>query len=291
MEKILKTGKKYNWNCVKSFIRKSADRDFDVNFSTVRPRHIRLPAPLDVEEPMFERIVGGQEAERNSIPYQAGLIIQTDRGTFFCGGTLISTLYVLTAAHCLDRAEATQVRLGAHRIEENEPTQVRINASRWRQHERWNRDLLTNDIAVIELSQEVITNDNIQIVNLPRRSQASNSFAGRQGRVSGWGMDSDFAESISPVLRQVVVGIIGNFICNIQYLGSIRRTNICTSGLGGRGSCSGDSGGPLIANNTQVGIVSFGIGLGCQFGWPSAFTRVTSYLNWIERNTNVNIRS
>lgn len=157
-------------------------------------------------------------------------------------------------------------------IELNEPTQVRINASRWIQHEKWNPDILINDIAVIELSQEAITNckavsssdvtilnrylilctANIRFVNLPRRAQLSNSFAGRTARISGWGLDSDGAGNISPVLREVNVGVIGNFICTVQYLGIIRRSHICTSGRGSRGSCSGDSGGPLMINNIQV---------------------------------------
>jgi secreted trypsin-like serine protease len=48
----------------------------------------------------------------------------------------------------------------------------------------------------------------------------------------------------------------------------------------------GDSGGPLVLTrndvNTQVGIVSFGAEIGCELGFPAAFTRVTSYLSWIQ---------
>lgn len=55
----------------------------------------------------------------------------------------------------------------------------------------------------------------------------------------------------------------------------------------------GDSGGPLvyIANgvHTQVGIVSFGSRDGCQLGYPVGFTRVTSYLNWIQSVTGISI--
>jgi len=52
----------------------------------------------------------------------------------------------------------------------------------------------------------------------------------------------------------------------------------------------GDSGGPVVYHEsdglfTQVGIVSFGSVYGCQNGYPVGFTRVTSYLNWIESNT------
>lgn len=91
-------------------------------------------------------------------------------------------------------------------------------------------------------------------MNLPRRSQIRDSFNGRRARISGWGLNSDFSDSVSPVLREVDVGVIGNFLCNIYYFGGIRRTNICTSGGGGRGSCSGDSGGPLMIDNIQVSL-------------------------------------
>lgn len=49
-----------------------------------------------------QRIVGGTEAERNSFPYQAGLFLHMEQGTGFCGGSIVSTRYILTAAHCVD---------------------------------------------------------------------------------------------------------------------------------------------------------------------------------------------
>jgi len=54
----------------------------------------------------------------------------------------------------------------------------------------------------------------------------------------------------------------------------------------------GDSGGPLIYLEsdgiyTEVGIVSFGSSAGCTQGYPAAFTRVTSYLDWISSTTGV----
>jgi secreted trypsin-like serine protease len=56
----------------------------------------------------------------------------------------------------------------------------------------------------------------------------------------------------------------------------------------------GDSGGPLVYQEsdgvyTEVGIVSFGAAAGCQLEYPAGFTRVTSYLSWIESNTGIEI--
>ncbi|KAI4469003.1 chymotrypsin-related [Holotrichia oblita] len=271
--------------------------DFDnIDWSTVRHRDIRLPVNADGLQSGNSggRIVGGEEAVRNSIPYQAGVLIAAAAGNFFCGGSLISPNDVLTAAHCLDGANAVQVRLGAHVIDSStEETQVRISAASWVQYPNWDAALIRNDVAIIRLVTSAPINANIQTINLPRRSQASTTFAGVSSRISGWGRDSDASNVISPVLREVIVNIITNLQCNIQFLGLIQASNICTSGAGGRGACSGDSGGPLVTqdnNPVQVGVVSFGLGLGCEIGWPSAFARVTSFLDWIEENSDVVIQ-
>lgn len=87
---------------------------------------------------------------------------------------------------------------------------------------------------------------------MPTYSDLGNSFYGDSARISGWGRDSNSATAISPVLKQVIVEVQTNIICNLQYLGLIQTTHICTSGTGGVGACSGDSGGPLVAGNKQV---------------------------------------
>lgn len=56
----------------------------------------------------------------------------------------------------------------------------------------------------------------------------------------------------------------------------------------------GDSGGPLVHKDKtghirQVGIVSFGKVFGCELGYPGVFTRVTEYLDWIEKNAGIKI--
>lgn len=60
------------------------------------------------------------------------------------------------------------------------------------------------------------------------------------------------------------------------------------TGTNGRGACSGDSGGPLTVQrggeSLQIGVVSFGLALGCELNWPSVFARVTFYHSWLQSN-------
>ena len=57
----------------------------------------------------------------------------------------------------------------------------------------------------------------------------------------------------------------------------------------------GDSGGPLVTQiddaYTQIGVVSFAAAAGCELEYPAGFARVTSFLDWIETGTDIEIPS
>ena len=90
--------------------------------------------------------------------------------------------------------------------------------------------------------------------------------------------------SISSVLNEVDLEVISNEECE-EVFGPLESSILCTSGDGNTGTCSGDSGGPLVIGNTLIGITSFGVE-DCAGGYPSAFTRVTSFVNWLQANTD-----
>ncbi|ALC43176.1 CG6592 [Drosophila busckii] len=87
--------------------------------------------------------------------------------------------------------------------------------------------------------------------------------------------------------------IIDDRTCKRNFPLSFRGTNICTSGRNARSTCNGDSGGPLVLQRRHskkrvlVGITSFGSIYGCDRGYPAAFTKVASYLDWISDETGV----
>ncbi|XP_018334896.1 brachyurin-like isoform X2 [Agrilus planipennis] len=226
------------------------------------------------------RIVGGNEAVPNSLPYQVALRPFYDEWTSFCGGSLITKRYVLTAAHCLD-----EVILGAHKYREIESTQQRINTSTFKVHEQFNSETLDNDLGVIYLPTPAKINHYVQLIALPSRTDVSNSFAGHKATASGWGDDYDPATDGKEVLRYINVRILRNEVCNETFKDIIDSV-ICTAGTGRKGVCFGDSGGPLVTNKKLIGVASFIGDNDCDAGDPSGFSRVTSFLNWIEVNTD-----
>ena len=61
-----------------------------------------------------KRIVGGQDTEVNEYPWQAGLVTRGERDFVWCGGTLISSKWVLTAAHCTADRSALSIEVRSH---------------------------------------------------------------------------------------------------------------------------------------------------------------------------------
>lgn len=92
---------------------------------------------------------------------------------------------------------------------------------------------------------------------------------------------------------KVRVPVVKNDKCQAIYSTEgkiLTEKQICAGGLEGQDSCRGDSGGPLmvqvsgIENWIVTGIVSYGPSPCGTIGFPSIYTKVTSYVDWILSN-------
>lgn len=231
---------------------------------------------------------------------QVGIVvtIETGRGSF-CGGSVLSTTAVLTAAHCVKRVDRIELIFGAQLIKENESNQQTriLPGTSAVLHESYSSLSSRADIALVLFHKDPLEfNDFVQPLRLPSVSDVGESFSGRHAMVSGWGKDSDDATSISPALKFVEVDVVPNFVCWRYYFPVLRTSNICTNGSSGRSTCNGDSGSPLVVTDkdgqrTLIGIVSFGSTFGCEKGFPSVYTRVTSFIDWISTKTGIPVRT
>ena len=55
------------------------------------------------------RIVGGEDAKKNEFPWQVALSMSSSAGSLFCGGSLLSSNTVLTAAHCINAGQEFKI--------------------------------------------------------------------------------------------------------------------------------------------------------------------------------------
>merc|ERR1712243_230753 len=235
--------------------------------STKKGTNVDLKATCGIEGPARAgRIVGGHEAEEHQWPWQVALFVDN---AWFCGGALISENWVLTAAHCVDGASYFDIMAGAHNVRaSSEPHRVEITSYNGFTHEQWDDYDLSNDIALIELPSPIEFNDYIKPSCLPAAGDTAD--AGELVTCTGWGKPSDNAGGISPKLRMVEdLPIITNSECNAVY-GIVCSGVVCIDTAGEKGTCSGDSGGPLNMKADvkeagqswkQVGVVSIGSSL------------------------------
>uniref|UniRef100_H2YNG0 Complement subcomponent C1r n=1 Tax=Ciona savignyi TaxID=51511 RepID=H2YNG0_CIOSA len=245
-------------------------------------------------------IAGGVSAGRNQFPWMVMLNFGINAnvvGDRLCGASLISSRYVLTAAHCvtIERAYApantprearhVHVWLGVHDRREDHNITIQTSARNVSilelyRHPLYNPNTFNYDVAILKLSEHVIMNDVIRPICLPYSNE---DFARVRphtyGEIIGWGKISPTKSAY--ILQHGNTSIVSNAQCTrrlnvlasrYSHIGQlvsggfgITRNMFCAgSAYGSRGyTCQGDSGGPFMlqAPNGRYyvhGIVSFG---------------------------------
>ncbi|KAL5235896.1 hypothetical protein ACI65C_003306 [Semiaphis heraclei] len=232
------------------------------------------------------RIVGGRPTGVHRYPWVAKLMYESH---FHCGGSLINSDYVLTAAHCVRKLKKSRIRVifGDHdqSTTTDGETITRMVSSIVR-HRNFDVNSYNHDVALLRLRKAVPFTKSVRPICLPVPTREP---SGKVGTVVGWGRVSE-GGNLADVVQEVQVPILSLAQCRASKYRPQRITNnmIC-AGKGVEDSCQGDSGGPLLINSEVddkleiVGIVSWGVGCG-RPGYPGVYTRVTKYLDWIQKN-------
>ncbi|KAJ8976737.1 hypothetical protein NQ317_004288 [Molorchus minor] len=255
------------------------------DWSKIQPKNVVIEPANNISQPSG-RIVGGTEAPTPFSPLSSG---SYHRRCIFLlrflnirpSSSQCSSLYYQTVS-----ASYVQLTLGAHNILQVEQTQIVVTGSRIINHEKYDPNLVENDISIVLMLHQIPTNAWIQTV--PLAPSSSGSFEGTEVVLSGWGTTTD-SNNISPTLQQVRLKVISNDECSQVYGPVVHDSTICTSGEGAVGGCLGDSGGALVDQygGYQIGVASFFSADGCQNGFPTGYVRISSHRDWISRFAGV----
>jgi trypsin len=244
------------------------------------------------------RIIGGTIANAQRYPYYTYLSVTFQSGSsIFCGGSLVNPDVVLTAAHCIDPSSdnpIVKIRALVNYTRSSSVTgfltgfeHTRLGIS-YIKHRDYDKTRILNDVGLVYLDSPV---NAVRPVSLNDNGNVPS--VGEPVTVFGHGRISNAAVPQYPqYLMEVSVPIVSFQDCNDQnsyWGGIVEKAMICAgASSGGKGSCKGDSGGPLIirgnsaTQDLQVGIVSFGSSKGCSIvNYPSVFTRVSTFRQWV----------
>ncbi len=237
-------------------------------------------------------IVGGQPAEPGEWPWQ----VLVRPGSYLCGGTLIATEWIVTAAHCLFDEKHTlfapsaiKVTLGEHDRTKTEGTEQLFAIAEVIVHDQYDPWTNNNDIALLRLAVPVnVTPTIYPLALLTADDESTLAAVGTAAMVTGWGTMEEGGNAAT-TLMEVAVPLVSNAQCNESY-GMITANMICAGyETGGKDSCQGDSGGPLVVPDDQggwrlAGVVSFGNGC-ARANFYGVYTRLSRFVAWIEAET------
>lgn len=240
---------------------------------------------------------------------------------YICGATFIAQRWLLTAAHCVhERFVGADRRLTGARLgewnqttdpdcithwngkQECAPPHIQVDIDRQLMHPQFELNNLTHDIALLRLERPVAWQQlqHVEPVCLPtKRGAAADQLTGSAVDVSGWGL-TEHNDQLSDVKRKAMLHVITQQQCQQMFLEhgyNIGPGQLCATGGLNVDSCSGDSGGPLTveAYTPQrdrfvylAGIVSYGKEKCGRTDFPGVYTRVSSYMDWIEQTIREN---
>lgn len=240
------------------------------------------------------RVVGGQPAAIEDVPWQVLVRVGAGPSGTLCGGSILDATHVATAAHCvhddagnLAQASTIQVRASISQRSDTVNHQLR-DGTAVIAHPGYQHGHFAYDAAVVTLSTALdLGTPKARAIPLVNQGQP---FAnGTELVVSGWGDTSahtgnpgDPPSNFPDQLQKGSVAFHDDAQCSSAYAlfaGEYVPSLMLCAGGANDDACAGDSGGPLAYNGSDgwrlAGIVSWGEGCG-DGRYPGVYTEVGS---------------
>jgi len=228
-------------------------------------------------------IVNGFDANPGEFPWQASF--QTSWGFHFCGASIVSERWLVTAAHCVEGKSAGSVKvvLGLHDQGQTVGNPAEYDIAQILAHPAYDRSTISNDITLIQTTSPIQFNSRVQTIDLPSQDQV---FSGQACQISGWG-ELGWNQGSPDILQKLDVEVKSVEWCQ-RNAWVYTDDKVCIMPASGRASsaCRGDSGGPLACGGTLVGAASYVFGE-CSTRNANVYANVAHFRGWIRDNSGL----
>ncbi|KAK0175543.1 hypothetical protein PV327_009286 [Microctonus hyperodae] len=224
-----------------------------------------------------------ENAKENEFPWM--VMIVSKKFPRLCGGTLLNSHTVLTAAHCVDKKNPDEILVvpgiwNVTKLSKN----MSIKVSKIIIHENYSRFPLQNDYAILLLAKPYQLKSNKNSICIPQHDNTDYLLNHNATCVmNGWGTIKNKL-GYSRVLKKVTLPLVDSERCAIWYYKLQVDDVICAGRPGRKFVGQGDNGGPLVCpdpkmpeNLKLVGIYSYSHGKA-----PGVYMKVAPIVNWIE---------
>jgi trypsin len=229
----------------------------------------KLPPSVEIES----RIIGGSVAVADGVKYQVSL--RNRFNMHYCGGALLSSTFVLTAAHCVYDKEINDVIAvtGAlHRVQDGRPYAIQQVIM----HPQFSSMTLQFDAALLRSQDPILI---LPWAIMPIGLESAPVGGGVEGVVVGWGLTEKGLPA--DYLQKATLQVISTEECAAGLGQNVLDSQLCTAASTTLATCLGDSGGPLVRNiegGLLIGLVSVP---SCTTNRPDIFTRIDLIRDWV----------
>jgi len=220
------------------------------------------------------RVVNGQDVTSTSVaPWQVSL---QRFGSHFCGGSLVSANYVMSACHCSNSGTTVVAGTTDYRY-----PKVSVKGS-FTCHPSYSSRGNDWDYAVVALSSPISEDSDISYIAIASKEYA----AGTSAQITGWGLTNANNNAVPTQLQGANTVLVSETDCARTW-GSRNLSDRmqCAGGQGINSGCMGDSGGPLAVKEGRtwylVGNTSWGSS-SCDVSMPSIWSKNVAAYDWIQ---------